>query len=214
MKRVFSLFATLIFIISVVITGCKTDDTAAPIIQLKGNNPDVVVYKSAATYTEQGATAIDETDGDIPVEVYGTVNMNSAGEYELKYRATDAAGNTATLSRTVIVDAAPYLAATYSVIDYCGGITSPMYIDDVDTVAGENNKIRFTMFGYLANAGVIATIAGSTITIPQQVIYCGSPTEPRTFSGEGIFSDTTMLIEYTRITNTVPETGTGTYTKL
>jgi len=54
-------------------------------------------------YVEQGATATDETDGDVNVTISGTVDTSSVGTYTITYAATDSAGNTASATRTVKV---------------------------------------------------------------------------------------------------------------
>jgi hypothetical protein len=78
-------------------------DTLAPVITLNGNNPDTAYLNG--TYTDPGATAIDNVDGDISssIVVSGSVNTSTAGTYTLWYKATDAWGNSDSVSRTVVV---------------------------------------------------------------------------------------------------------------
>ncbi len=54
-------------------------------------------------FTDPGATANDDTDGDVTVTVSGTVDSATAGVYTLTYNATDAAGNEASAERVVTV---------------------------------------------------------------------------------------------------------------
>ncbi len=194
-------------------SSCHPDDTSKPIISLKGANPQVVIYKSATDYVDPGFSAIDEIDGEVTVTVYGTVNLSSAGEQTLTYKATDAAGNTAVADRIVIVDAAQYLAGKYNVVDVNDDGTSPSYTDSITISATAYNTILFTRFGYLDNAGAMATIAGSTITVPQQTLLCGNPLEYYEFTGFGYFSDTSMSITYTRVKGGIPVSGNGSYVR-
>jgi hypothetical protein len=198
-------------LICISLSGCKVDDITKPVITILGSENDVVVYKSAENYIDLGATAIDDVDGDIDVTVSGTVNMSSAGSYTLVYEATDDAGNTATASRTVIVDAAPYIIGSYTVEDFRGAVPNGTYTETVAVVSGNYNKISFTTFANMANAGVFATIAGSTITVTEQDVICGSPSANRTFSGAGVFTDTSININYTFVTSGVPVVGHGDY---
>jgi hypothetical protein len=102
---------TLLAIIGIIITvfsfSCKKDkdkDTTAPVITILGNNP--IVTGMGATYTDPGATAYDETDGDITSKIVVTNNVNSAdtGYYQVKYNVADNAGNAAIeMIRTVRV---------------------------------------------------------------------------------------------------------------
>jgi len=57
------------------------------------------------TYIEQGAIAIDDKDGNITtlITIIGTVDTNPEGSYTLIYNVSDTAGNSATVTRTVIV---------------------------------------------------------------------------------------------------------------
>ena len=66
------------------------------------------------SWNDPGASAIDDTDGDISgsVQVSGSVNTSLPGSYTLNYEATDAAGNKGSASRMVIVKAAPEPIAT------------------------------------------------------------------------------------------------------
>lgn len=87
--------------------ACPTPDTTAPVITLLGDNPLVVV--KGTTYTEPGATAEDDRDGDISanITVTGYVDPNSIATYELVYSVSDAAGNEGIATRSVEVIEAP-----------------------------------------------------------------------------------------------------------
>lgn len=196
------------------LAGCKPDDTNAPIITLLGDNPQVIVYKSAENYTDPGYSALDAIDGPVTVTVSGIVNLNSAGAQTITYEATDGSGNTATATRTVIVDAAPYVAGIYSVIDVnTSEGTSPAYTDTISVSDTAYNVILFKRFGNLQNCSLKISFAGTTMTIPQQVVSCGSPVNAYTFTGFGEFTDSTMQINYTRVLNSTAVSGTGTYVR-
>ena len=79
-------------------------DVTAPVITLIGN-ASISINESEA-YTEQGATATDDVDGDITsnIVVCGSVNIEIPGTYEITYSVQDAAGNNAVaLIRTATV---------------------------------------------------------------------------------------------------------------
>jgi hypothetical protein len=84
-----------------------TADATAPVITLTGDSQ--MTLDTGESFTDPGATAADDTDGDISgsVAVSGTVDTSTAGTYTLTYNVADAAGNAATaVTRTVIVQAA------------------------------------------------------------------------------------------------------------
>lgn len=96
-----------------------TADTTAPVITITGGNTATVAQN--ATYTDAGATATDDVDGTVNVTTTGTVDTSTLGDYTFTYTATDAAGNTATETRTVTVEA---FTITHNGTTY-GTVTSP-----------------------------------------------------------------------------------------
>ena len=79
-------------------------DKLAPLINL--NESSVVRIVAGNAFSDAGATALDNIDGNITVTTTGTVDTTTPGEYILTYTATDQAGNTVTETRKVIVEAA------------------------------------------------------------------------------------------------------------
>ena len=79
-----------------VCNGNNGQDTVAPVITVLAGT-DIV--EQGSTWTDAGATS----DGGETVIVSGTVDINTQGTYTITYTATDAAGNTGTAIRTVIV---------------------------------------------------------------------------------------------------------------
>ncbi|GGE06835.1 hypothetical protein GCM10010831_05410 [Psychroflexus salis] len=79
-------------------------DTTIPVITLLGDNP--VTIEVGTTYTDAGATASDNVDGDLTADIIvtGSVDTDVVGTYTLSYDVTDSSGNAAeTVTRTVNV---------------------------------------------------------------------------------------------------------------
>ena len=78
-------------------------DQTKPTIKLNGS--DTVYVEVFGSYTEDGAQASDNKDGNITnaIVISGTVNTNLLGTYTLTYRVNDVAGNKAVATRAVIV---------------------------------------------------------------------------------------------------------------
>jgi len=74
--------------------GGSNDDTIPPVITLNGSSE--VNLDINETYTEEGATAVDNIDGDVAIIISGSVDTLIDGIYTITYTATDTAGNTAT----------------------------------------------------------------------------------------------------------------------
>ena len=109
-----SIIDALLVALGVVILDDVTEDsttppdTVFPVITILGDNPATVELGS--TYTDAGATS----DGGETVSSSGSVDPNTLGTYTITYSATDAAGNTSTVTRTVnVVDTtAPVITVT------------------------------------------------------------------------------------------------------
>ena len=78
-------------------------DTIPPVITLNGS--DTVSMEVFSTYTEDGATAMDNKDGNLSaaIQYSGAVNTKVLGAYTLTYSVKDVAGNSASKTRIVIV---------------------------------------------------------------------------------------------------------------
>jgi len=89
------------------------EDTTPPVITLTGDNPQLI--EAGEAYTELGATATDNVDGDLSAAIVintSTVDTTEPGDYAVTYDVTDAAGNAAsTVTRTVRVQNPPLPAA-------------------------------------------------------------------------------------------------------
>ena len=78
-------------------------DETVPVITLNGSaNMSVIQF---TTFTDPGATATDDRDGDISdsIQISGSVDTNTLGDYTLTYSVSDAAGNSDLATRTVTV---------------------------------------------------------------------------------------------------------------
>ena len=84
-------------------------DTTPPVITLVGANPQIV--ERGTPYTELGATALDNLDGDMSGTIVidaSSVDTTTVGDYVVTYNVSDGAGNPAVqVTRTVNVLAAP-----------------------------------------------------------------------------------------------------------
>lgn len=78
-------------------------DDVPPTINLKGSSSTKVLLNKK--YTEKGATAEDEKDGDLSdeIKISGKVNTSKVGTYKIKYTVSDKTGNKAEKIRTVTV---------------------------------------------------------------------------------------------------------------
>ena len=101
----------IVFLLIVITTasGCgggnssgsvRAEDNIPPVITIIGDR--VIAHEQGTTYEDQGATAVDNIDGDIAVSKSGDVGVDSA-IYTIIYTAVDSSGNSSTQSRDVSV---------------------------------------------------------------------------------------------------------------
>ena len=208
--------STLALVLSVcglmALVGCKKDDTSAPVVTLNGSS--TVNVDLGGTFTDPGATATDDVDGDLSSEisVTGTVNANMSGSYPLTYTAADAAGNVGTASRTVVV--APsrnsYLG-TFTASENC---PPPYNLATTCTISAGSgsNQIVISLF-YFNGGSLTLSVDGSDVTVD-----AGQAPNPlgESVTGTGTLnaSGTVLTMNYTFTPGAgSPSSCTSTYTK-
>ena len=74
-----------------------------PVVTLNGDA--AMQINIGDSFTDPGATATDDVDGGLTAKIVetGSVDTSTDGLYTLTYTATDAAGNSANVSRVVTV---------------------------------------------------------------------------------------------------------------
>lgn len=84
-----------------------TPDVTRPVLTLEG--PASVTLLVGSNYQDAGATAVDALDGNITDRIItdNPVNTSRAATYTVSYTVSDLAGNKASITRTVIVNALP-----------------------------------------------------------------------------------------------------------
>lgn len=212
-------------------------DTTAPIITLVGASS--ISLELGDTYTEQGATAIDNVDGDISANIVvggDTVDTNTAGTYVVTYNISDAAGNAATqVIRTVTVNP----DATAPVITLNGASTINLTVGDIYTEQGAtatdnvdgNISANIVIGGDTVDANIAGTYvvtynvsdaAGNAaiqviriVTVSEPANGCsgGISSFPYSESFENTFGDWTQSsaddIDWTVNSNGTPSSNTG-----
>ena len=103
-------------------------DTSAPIITLNGDST-INLILGEPYYVERGATAFDEIDGRVEVDVSGVVYTSRPQDspFTITYTATDSDGNTSTSTRTVNI-----IEPTWSKLG-----------DDIDGEGEEDNSLIY-----------------------------------------------------------------------
>jgi hypothetical protein len=136
-----------------------TPDVTVPVITLTGNAE--VSLELGSTYTDAGATAVDNIDGNITSNIVtvSAVDVNTVGTYTVTYNVSDAAGNAAVqVSRTVTITP----DVTVPVITLTGNAEVSLELGSPYTDAGAT-AVDNIDGDITANIAVVSTVDVSTL---------------------------------------------------
>lgn len=140
-----------------------TPDTTAPVIILVGDS--TITHEAATAFTDPGATASDNVDGNITnnINVTGNVDISNLGTYTLTYNVNDTSGNNAApLTRTVnVVD------TTEPVVTLIGSptITHEVGDDYIDAGANASDTLEGDITSGIVTSGSVNTLVLGDYTI-------------------------------------------------
>ncbi len=197
--------------------SCNTQDDMAPVITLIGND-SIDNHPLNQEYVDAGATALDETDGDMTTSIFveNTVNEDYVGWYSVVYNCVDKAGNSAipvTRSVKVINYSWGYASPTYNALETQGppGNDTCTYVMNFSASLEVNNRMIFTSFACDPDITAYADIDGTLIVIPFQTFE--DSIRRISFQGAGSINDTMIYINYTRYTDTLTSYWNATFVR-
>lgn len=72
-------------LVALLMFSCSNDkDTTPPVITLHGSSDTTIALNTQ--WTDPGATAIDDEDGNVPINASGVVNKDLVGVYIITYQ--------------------------------------------------------------------------------------------------------------------------------
>jgi len=147
-------------------------DTTPPVITLIGGA--VVNINVGDTYTDEGATALDNVDGDITANIVtvNPVNTAVAGTYTVTYNVSDTAGNAATeVTRTVNVNEVPIVDTTPPVISLIGSSVVDINVGDIylDAGATASDNVDGDITANIVTVNPVNTSVAGTYTVTYNV---------------------------------------------
>ena len=77
-------------------------DTTAPIIRL--NSSSRVVVEREGNYSEEGAYLYNERESNLTIDINSSLDIDNIGSYNIEYIVVDSSGNSASISREVVVE--------------------------------------------------------------------------------------------------------------
>ncbi len=176
MKKQILSFASIVLVAgSIILVACKKKDTTAPVITVVGDLTKSIYVGDS--YSELGATATDDVDGDISssIKTSGSVDATKSGTNTITYSVSDKAGNAATPGkRTVNVKHKnTTVVGTYSVIKTCTPSSgSGSYTSAVTAYSGNDNVIIMSNFDgqSIDVQAALSDTYGTVLTIDNQAV--------------------------------------------
>ena len=211
-------------------------DNTPPELTLTGSSS--VTIEANVTYTDAGADCLDGVDGTItPTKTFDNVDTSQVGSYTVTYSCADAATNTVTVSRTVIVEdtTPPELTLTGSssvtieagdsysddgaectdTVD--GTITPTKTFDNVDTSQVGSYTVTYSCVDAATNTVTVSRTVIVEDTTPPELTLTGSSSVTieagDSYSDDGAeCTDTVDASPTLTSTSTVDTSQTGSYT--
>lgn len=189
----------ILILLIIVVVSCNKADNTPPIIFMNG--ADTLVHILNQPYTDEGATATDETDGNITSNIFvdNQLNVDKVGWYTITYNVIDDAGNEAApASRKVYV----YNQAYIYVDDY--KLSEIQQFPDQNTCIYDiiiwidstvNYRIVFENFACGFGQPVVADVSEQYILVPFQTVE--DSLSSRLLQGSGTINDSVMQFDYT-----------------
>jgi hypothetical protein len=202
MKAIHLLRILIFGIVALIVSMCKEVDDIPPVITLIG--PDSVLHILNEPYVDQGAKALDETEGDITSKLFVKVNVNEnkAGDYLVNFRAVDESGNEAMpVDRFVrVYNTAFGYSGTYAASEkqVLAGQMECNFITHVGIDSTFNNRIVFHGFSCDTLLQCYADIYDTIIVIPFQTFSLSK--FDLSLQGSGWLNDSVMNIDYSQKT--------------
>ncbi len=226
-KNITILSALTLLTCSLTFTSCKKDDITPPVVTMAGGDKTISL---GGTFTDPGASANDNKDGNISVTTTGSVDINHTGVYQITYSATDAAGNTGTAVRNVtVINDLDVMTGVYSCTVTTTGFSPTTYTQTITASSTVNKRLIFGAFSdYYYYSGsaktgalntIFADVSNTGVTSPinlpsQTAIQVGQTPTDRTFAGSGARSSaTTFGLSYTETTSAGTANTTDVFVK-
>lgn len=119
--------------------------------ELTLNGSDTVTIRPGQGFDDPGATAVDDSDGDITdkVRTTGLVDYYHKGEYKITYSATDSYGNETHKSRTIVVKGEPVITEKGVIyLTFDDGPSSTVTPKILNTLEKNNVPATFFIINY------------------------------------------------------------------
>jgi len=185
----------------------NVEDTTIPVITLVGDA--TVTIEVGTNYTDAGATATDNYDGDITnnITIVNSVDTSVVGSYTVTYNVSDTAGNAAAqVTRTVNVEdtTIPVITlvgdATVTIevgTDYTdAGATATDNVDgDITSSIVTVNSVNTNVVGSYTVTYNVSDTAGNAAIQVSRIVSVGNPVDDNTAPVITLVGDATVTIE-------------------
>lgn len=189
-------------------------DTIAPVITLLGDNPFDVFL--GATYSDPGATAIDDIDGNISDQIAidtTAINTTQEGSFEIGYSVTDDDENTANAVRTVNIvrDSSgnqPPISVNDTASTEINEAIPVMVLQNDTDVDSEITELVIVGVGSVepSDAGTVA-FEGQTVTFTPAKDFTGDATFSYTINDGNTWNEASAQVKVSVVETSIQPTG-------
>lgn len=188
-------FRLLLFTFIIGTLSCKKKDDLPPTLILKGD--EKVIHILNTVYNDEGATATDETDGNITSRIFieNQIDVDKVGEYTITYHVTDEAGNEAKpITRLVSVYNQANVYGDFYNIKETNSTDMCEYVSMV--YADSTHNFGLVIDGFACNSGheVFVQINDTTVVLPYQIL--DDSLIGLSVTGSGFINDSVISINY------------------
>lgn len=148
-----------------IIRNIKVIDSIKPEISLNGEQK--ISLNAGTKYTESGAKATDNYDGDLTdkISISNNVDTNKPGNYKVVYTVKDSSGNEVSITREVEVKK---VVIKESVVSIDNSILDKGVVNDTDVINYIKNN------NYKVSIGYYNLVDGSTFYYNKDKVYYGA----------------------------------------
>ena len=214
-RVLFSPVMVMLFVLLGMI-ACREIDETPPTITLNGSDSVSMVLNGE--YNEQGAEAVDDTEGNITSKLYieNNVDVNKVGYYNVIYKAVDESGNEAqSVTRSVeVYNEAEIYTDDYLASDWQENTTTDTchFFTTILIDSSLNNRILFTNFACDSGYSAFADISNNLLLIPYQKY--DDTASYTVFLGSGTINDSLLIFKYNKEVDSVTTYWNSSYERM
>ena len=180
----------------------KVVDKVKPVITMNGDAE--VTVDGGSVYEDDGATATDNYDSTVIVNVDNPVNTAIPGTYTVTYTATDAAGNVADQkTRTVVVNSLPIEALDITTVNLTAETNTNFVIARVKEADRQTYRTAISLDALTVESSSDALTLATSLNTDNEVVITGTTQTTGSYTVTLTLGEITETIDVTVTKNAI-----------